>query len=524
MVTPASRGLIVKGTRPAAAMWPRRGQCLALKDHGRARTLKGLAGWSWGAGTTKGESPHRPCKVGTLPWSCRARPPAAITTISPPPIRERVGPGGTGSRRGHWPLVAALLAISVGLAGCATPNTAAGPAATAAATTTGTSRAATTAAGTSRASKPAPHTTVVTTGAATTTIPPTTAPVTVSATTTAGTSSAATTTPATSSATMVAARPGAERLASVWTIRSVDTMKLSRDTLATPLDNRQIAQVVGLDARLGVTHVTADVYYDAPAYMARWVRAIRAAGLRVWFRAHWYAWDSHRGHPATMSADEYIAKTRLFLQQHSALLRDGDIFDFCSEPENGAYWLRTYGPGWSWHSNEVAKHAFNLFIRAGVRMAATTLAHRGKGGGVVTVVSVNPSIARRLLSKPTIRKLGRITLDLYPEGRTRDPAEAARLLVAQLAAVRRKWPVPIVIGEHGYARDMRVDDATQARVLAAELAALRRLPYLTGFNYWVGAGGPGYGGYTNLYTRVNGAWTPRPAAAVLAHAYAANSR
>ncbi len=306
---------------------------------------------------------------------------------------------------------------------------------------------------------------------------------------------------------------------STWAIRSVDTMKLSRDTLKAPLSDRQIAEVVRQDARLRLTHVAVDVFYDNPSYMERWVRAVRASGLHVWFRAHWYRWENHRDLRGDMSPRAYIDDTREFLQQYIDLFASGDIFDFCAEPENGAYWVQTYGQGWSWRSNKAAKRAFNTFIRSGVYMAGTTLAHRGRGDVLVTAISVDSSVAERLLSKPTVQRLGLITLDLYPEGKTRDPATAARLFVAEIEKVHRKWPVPILIGEHGYARDIAVDDATQARVLHSELAALRRLPYVRGLNYWVDAGGPGYGGYTNLQRKVHGHWQPRPAAAVLANAF-----
>src|SRR5262249_45564556 len=119
-----------------------------------------------------------------------------------------------------------------------------------------------------------------------------------------------------------------------WLIRSVDTMKLSRDTLKAQLSDRQIAAVVALDARLHLTHITVGVYYDDPAYMARCVRAIRAVGLHVWFRAHWYAWENHRTSvvvhgqgrtvvvSGTMTTDDYIVATRFFLQTHSNLLRN----------------------------------------------------------------------------------------------------------------------------------------------------------------------------------------------------------
>jgi hypothetical protein len=308
-----------------------------------------------------------------------------------------------------------------------------------------------------------------------------------------------------------------------WAIRSVDTMKLSRDTRAKPLTDTQIAALVRLDVRLHLTHITVDVYYDDPAYMARWVRAIRAVHLHVWFRAHWYAWETHREKHGDMTPDAYIEATRQFLQQHVDLVQNGDIFDFCPEPENGAYWFDRYGDGWSWR-DAAAKKEFNSFVRSGVYMASTTLANRGRSQVLVTAISVNESIATRLFSKPTAARLELITLDLYPEGGATDPAVATARLLAEIERVHQHWNLPILIGEHGYSRDRAVSDAIQARVLAAELAALARLPYLRGLNYWVDAGGPRYGGYTNLYAQKHGAWQPRPAAAVLAAAYAAMAR
>ena len=306
----------------------------------------------------------------------------------------------------------------------------------------------------------------------------------------------------------------------VWTVRAIDTMKLSRDTLKRQISDAEIMAIVRQDAKLHLTHITADVYYDDPAYLGRWVRAIRATGAHVWFRSHWYAWETHRDRAGTLSPHDYIEATRHFLQQNIALFENGDIFDFCPEPENGAYWLRQYGSGWSWR-NPVAKTAFNSFVRSGVYMASSTLANRGRGAVLATAISVDDSIATRMLSKPTVARLGMLTLDLYPEGRTRDPKVAARLLVAEIERVHRRWRVPILLGEHGYARDLPVDDLTQARVLDAELAALARLPYMVGMSYWADAGGVGYGGYTNLYTRAGGGWVPRAAARTLARAYAA---
>jgi len=303
-----------------------------------------------------------------------------------------------------------------------------------------------------------------------------------------------------------------------WPARSIDTMKLSRDTLTSQLSDAQIDAVIRLDAMLHLSYVTVDVYYDDPAYMARWVQAIRAEHLQVWFRAHWYAWETHHEAHGDMTPTDYINATRDFLQHHIDLVHNGDIFDFCPEPENGAYWNDTYGSGWSWR-NKAAKTEFNTFIRSGVYMASTTLANRGRSDVLVTAISVDESIATRLVSKPTAERLGMITLDLYPEGTTTDPATATSRLLSEIDGVHKHWNLPILIGEHGYSRDRLVSDTTQAKVLAAEFAALERLPYIVGLNYWVDAGGPQYGGYTNLYTLSKGTWKPRAAAAVLAGAY-----
>jgi hypothetical protein len=77
----------------------------------------------------------------------------------------------------------------------------------------------------------------------------------------------------------------------------------------------------------------------------------------------------------------------------------------------------------------------------------------------------------------------------------------------------------LVLGEWGYSNDAPTDDATQSAVVKATLDELRLHSYVYGLNYWVGAGGPGYGGYTNILTGSLGAWSPRPAALELAKFY-----
>jgi hypothetical protein len=121
----------------------------------------------------------------------------------------------------------------------------------------------------------------------------------------------------------------------------------------------------------------------------------------------------------------------------------------------------------------------------------------------------------------TIKTLGYITYDSYPEGTTTDSATAAASRVSELNSIIQDNPgVPIILGEFGYSNVVDVDDATQASVLNAEITAITPYSQIVGLNYWVGAGGPGYGGYTNIFTGTRGDWQARPGAAVLAQYFA----
>lgn len=142
---------------------------------------------------------------------------------------------------------------------------------------------------------------------------------------------------------------------------------------------------------------------------------------------------------------------------------------------------------------------------------------------MTTVRSTNSFFATHPgpLEAATVARMGRLTVDSYPEGTTTDPAAAAAARANELLAVEGAWGVPVVIGEMGYSNDLPVDDATQAAVLHAEFGALAGLPFLAGVNYWVGAGTNNSGGYTHLYSGGTGAWGLRPAAAELDAFYAA---
>lgn len=304
-------------------------------------------------------------------------------------------------------------------------------------------------------------------------------------------------------------------------ITSVDTMKESMDTDTWPLSAAQIAESVNLAASLNPKYVTVDTFWDYPSYMQQWVNAVRATGRHVWFRIHPNQWEDNNGATGIMTPAAYENAERSFILAHPGLFRSGDILDPCPEPENGKYWIANYGPHWTWYAPNPATSAFNTFIRTTTSVANSALQQLGISGVITTVRSTNSFFATHpeVLEAATVNMMGRITVDSYPDEWTTDPAAATALRVQELNSIYAIWHVPVVIGEMGYSNEINVDDNTQNTVLKAEFAGLANLPYLSGVNYWVGAGTQNSGGYTHLFKGDIGTWTMRPAGAVVATFY-----
>ena len=305
-------------------------------------------------------------------------------------------------------------------------------------------------------------------------------------------------------------------------IASIDTMKGSRDTQTHPLSAAAIAAEVNLAATLNTTHITVDTNWDYPEYMQSWVSAVRAAGKQVWFRGHPNQWENNNGAVGVMTPAAYDARLRDFILAHPQLFAPGDIFDACSEPEQGHYWANQYGAAWTNAYPNTATREYNQFIRDSSDMAQAAFGQLGLNGISTTVRSVNAWFGSHpgALETATAARLGRVTIDSYPEGRTTNPQVAREARLAELAAVENAFHLPIVIGEMGYSNEVNVDDHTQQAVLQAELDAIGSLPYIIGVNYWVGAGTSRSGGYTHIFAGQPGAWSLRPAAYPLAAFFA----
>lgn len=299
---------------------------------------------------------------------------------------------------------------------------------------------------------------------------------------------------------------------------SIDTMKESRDMETHPISQAGIARIVRLSASLNTNYITVDTHWNYPGYMKEWIDAIRASGRSVWFRTQPNEWEDDNGSTGIMTPQQYEEAERQFILAHPSFFQPGDIFDPCSEPENGLYWKARYGNTWTDDAPNAATQAYNAFLRDTTDVANASLHQEGISGVITTVHSTNSFIASSpsILESQTVRQSGYITVDSYPEGNTTNPAAAARVRVDELNRIENLWHVPIIIGEMGYSNSVPVDDATQQAVLQAEFDAIAKLPYVVGLNYWVGAGTNDSGGYTHIFTKTPQGWTLRPAARALA--------
>ncbi len=305
-------------------------------------------------------------------------------------------------------------------------------------------------------------------------------------------------------------------------VASIDTMKESRDTETFPLTFTQIADDVNLSSSLYANYITVDTHWDYPNYALSWVKAIRAAGKHVWFRMAPNQWENNNGVTGIMTPSAYESALQTFITSNPGLFQSGDIFDPCPEPENGHYWVSTYGSQWSWHAPNAATADFNQFIRTTSDVADSAFNQIGVHGVITSIRSTNSFFATHPedLEQATVDKFGLITFDSYPESTTTDPATATNLRISEIQQVENTWHVPIVLGEVGYSNAVAVDDVTQESVVKAELQGIAALPYIIGMNYWVGAGTNNSGGYTHIFAGSNGNWSLRPAAADVASFYA----
>jgi hypothetical protein len=370
-------------------------------------------------------------------------------------------------------------------------------------------------------------------------------------------------TSATSEPTHVVVLPASPRtgLAGFSFIGSIDTMKLSKDHASGGFTAGD-AQAVDLAATMATTHITDNAPLEYPATMVGWASRIHEDGKHVWFRlaafnggamAHADAPKANNyqppydGYPGFASG--YLTKLHEIMLANPGLVKPGDILDGDAEPENSGWWAANYGCGVqqgctpcpdiahmtsaSYPCSPISE--FNRFLVVMTEQEDADLASLGltpcatltSTDCVLTKVhSTDPGTATHQLSTETVGQMGNlITVDAYPDQKTREPQVAASAWKAALESWEDTWKakgvsVSILVGEWGYSNAINVTDSQQEAVVKAETEVFPTIPYLAGTNYWVGPGNSKAGGFTNIFVQEAGLWKLRPAASDVSALYA----
>lgn len=263
-------------------------------------------------------------------------------------------------------------------------------------------------------------------------------------------------------------------------IRSIDTMKYSRDLAREKLSDTSFDKVIDKQladiASAGANYVAIDTPYDPEflPFLQRWVNAARKHKLKIWFRGNFSGWERWFDYPS-IDMNAHIKNTRDFILNNENLFMDGDIFTPCPECENGV----DMGENIYKHLKEYRK--FLIDEAKAAQDVFASLRKNVKAG----YFSMNADIASAVMDKDTTKKLGGIVvIDHYVNSPSklasdiRDLAEncGGKIVLGEFGA-----PIPEI---HGHMTEQQ-----QSKWVADALAEISTIKELIGINYWVNEGG-----------------------------------
>lgn len=266
----------------------------------------------------------------------------------------------------------------------------------------------------------------------------------------------------------------------LWSIRSIDTVKtsrdLSREKLNDPSFTVTIDQQVKNIQQVGATHIAIATPYDDEfkPFLKVWVASARANNLHVWFRGNFAGWEKWFEYPPIDRA-AHLEKTEKFILENPDLFEDGDIFTPCPECENG-------GPGDPRSNKDVLGH--RKFLIAEYNRSLESFSKIGKKvhSGFF---SMNYDVANLIMDQETTQALGGwVVIDHYVASPQKLSQDAT--LLAQKSGGK------IVLGEYGAPiHDItgRMNEQEQAQWIKQSLTLLSANQTVVGVNYWVNVGG-----------------------------------
>ena len=265
-----------------------------------------------------------------------------------------------------------------------------------------------------------------------------------------------------------------------WQVRSIDTMKYSRDiarekTEDTSFDTVIDEQVKNI-ANTGASHVAIATPYDPEfiPFLTRWVEAARRYNLKVWFRGNASGWERWFGYKQ-ISRDEHKQVIVEFIKSNGSLFESGDIFTPCPECENG-------GEGDPRMVGGVEE--YRQFLIDEYNMSREAFRAIGKNVEV-GYFSMNFDVAKLVMDKPTTAALGGVVaIDHYVRSTDKlktDLKEMAELSGGKIYLGEWGAPIPDI---HG-----KISGDEQAAWIKDALEVFKADKNVIGLNYWVNVGG-----------------------------------
>lgn len=265
-----------------------------------------------------------------------------------------------------------------------------------------------------------------------------------------------------------------------WSVRSIDTMKYSRDLAREKLDDPSFDDVINRQAKdiasTGASHVAIATPYDPEfiPFLSRWVEAARDNNLKVWFRGNASGWEKWFGYKR-ISREEHQEIILNFIKNNGELFESGDIFTPCPECENG-------GEGDPRKIGGVEGYRQFLIDEYN----ASREAFRSIGKNVqVGYFSMNFDVAKLVMDRPTTAALGGVVaIDHYVKSHDklrRDLDEIVESSGGKIYLGEWGAPIPDI---HG-----KISGEEQAAWIKAAFEVFKANNNVIGLNYWVNVGG-----------------------------------
>lgn len=288
-----------------------------------------------------------------------------------------------------------------------------------------------------------------------------------------------------------------------WQIKSVDTVKYSRDLALQKLNDLTFDATIEAQLKnikeTGATHVAIDTPYDEMfiPILKRWVQAARDNRLKVWFRGNFSSWEGWFDFPNHLAREDHLRLTREFIQKNPSLFQDGDAFSPCPECENG-------GPDDPWKTGDIEgarKFMISEYLASQEEFAKINIHN------ITVLFPMNLDFAKLIMDKTTSKQIGNIiTIDHY--------VKSPEQLAGDIKSIHENTGANIVLGEFGAPIPdihgiMNIQE--QADWLEETLNLLSKENSLIGVNYWTS-----FGGSTSIFLDDG---TPKPAAKILDNYY-----